>query len=33
MAYGTDSGYTIKDVVGYPNPTYPVFKAGSMRVC
>jgi len=31
LAYGTDSGYTMKDVVGYPIPTYPAFKAGNLR--
>jgi hypothetical protein len=34
LAYGVpESGYTIKDKLGYPNRTYPSFKANLMRKC
>jgi hypothetical protein len=34
LAYGVpENGYTVKDIIGYPNPRYPNFKNGSQRNC
>jgi hypothetical protein len=34
LAYGVPAnGYTIKDKLGYPNPTYLSFKSGLVRKC
>lgn len=34
LAYGVpENGYTIKDKIGYPNPSYLSFKANKVRKC
>jgi len=34
LAYGvSDNGYTVKDKIGYPQPSYPSFKNGIQKKC
>jgi hypothetical protein len=34
LAYGVpDNGYTAKDIIGYPLPSYPTFKNGVFKKC
>jgi len=34
LAYGVpENGYTVKDTLGYPNPSYPSFKNNTVRNC
>jgi hypothetical protein len=34
LAYGvSDNGYTVKNIIGYPSPSYPAYKNGAFKRC